>query len=60
MEDGEAVELVHDAIQSDQNNVSYIGMGGGRSEDADHLVTEGTIIGFWEFYRNIMSGERKV
>lgn len=54
MEDGEAVQIVHDAIHRDQEQHSYMAMGGGRAEDADHLVTEGTIIGFWEFYREIM------
>ena len=60
MEDGEAVELVHDAVMRDSDKHSYMGMGGGRAEDTDHLVTEGTIIGFWEFYRKIMRGERNI
>ncbi len=29
-------------------------MGGEQAKDADHLVTEGSIIGFWEYYRNVM------
>lgn len=60
MEDGEAVEIVHDAIQRDQGKCSYMAMGGGRAEDAEHLVTEGPIIGFWEFYRKIMHNVHSV
>jgi anthranilate 1,2-dioxygenase large subunit len=26
-------------------------MGGSRGGDADHLVTESSIIGFWEYYQ---------
>jgi anthranilate 1,2-dioxygenase large subunit len=42
MEDGEAVEIVHRSIIRDQ------------AKDAEHLVTEGSIIGFWEYYREVM------
>lgn len=54
MEDGEAVEIVHDAIVRDQDKTSYIAMGGGKAEDAEHLVTEGAIIGFWENYQRAL------
>ena len=54
MEDGEAVELVHDGIIRDQDQFSYMGMGGGEPGSSDHLVTESSIIGFWEYYRDIM------
>ena len=54
MEDGEAVEIVHEAIIRDQEEASYIGMGGGKAEDTEHLVTESAIIGFWEYYRKTM------
>lgn len=54
MEDGEAVELVHDGIIRDQDQFSYMGMGGGEPGASDHLVTESSIIGFWEYYRDIM------
>ena len=54
MEDGEAVEIVQRAIQHDQDKHSYIAMGGGRAEDAEHLVTESAIVGFWESYRGLM------
>ena len=55
MEDGEAVEIVQKAIRGDRGQQSsYIGMGGGKAEDAEHLVTESAIIGFWENYRSIL------
>jgi len=54
MEDGEAVEIVQSAIVRAQEHSSYIAMGGGAAEDADHLVTESSIIGFWNYYRSIM------
>lgn len=55
MEDGEAVEIVQRAVRESQAHASYIAMGGGHAEDADHLVTEGAIIGFWEHYRAVMA-----
>ncbi len=54
MEDGEAVEIVQKAVNRAQSEASYIAMGGGRAEDAAHLVTESAIIGFWETYRRAM------
>ena len=54
MEDGEAVEIVHRSIVRDQDKCSYIAMGGEQAKDAEHLVTEGSIIGFWEYYRQAM------
>lgn len=54
MEDGEAVEIVQKAIIGEQQATSYIAMGGGRAEDADHLVTEGSIIGFWDNYEKLV------
>lgn len=58
MEDGEAVEIVHNAIAGDQDDMSYIAMGGKQAEDADHLVTEGAIIGFWDNYKAMVGFER--
>ena len=55
MEDGEAVEIVQKAVVRDQEKHSYIAMGGGRAEDAQHLVTESAIIGFWQNYRELMN-----
>jgi anthranilate 1,2-dioxygenase large subunit len=54
MEDGEAVEIVQRAVTQAGAASSYIAMGGGRAEDAQHLVTESAIIGFWEAYRSVM------
>lgn len=54
MEDGEAVEIVQKAIVRDEDAHSWIAMGGGRAEDAEHLVTESAIVGFWENYRRLM------
>jgi anthranilate 1,2-dioxygenase large subunit len=54
MEDGEAVEIVQRAIIGEHDAASYIAMGGGRPDDADHLVTEGAIIGFWHNYEKLV------
>jgi len=54
MEDGEAVEIVQKAIARDEDAHSWIAMGGGRAEDAEHLVTESAIVGFWENFRRLM------
>lgn len=54
MEDGEAVELVQGAVVRDQEQSSYIAMGGGEPVDSDHLVTESSIIGFWHYYREVL------
>ena len=54
MEDGEAVEIVQRAVRQAGDASSYIAMGGGRAEDAQHLVTESAIIGFWQAYRDVM------
>lgn len=54
MEDGEAVEIVQDAVVRSQNQSSYIAMGGGGADDADHLVTEGAIVGFWQNYEQLV------
>lgn len=54
MEDGEAVELVTRAITQGSGDSSFIAMGGVKAESADHLITEGAIIGFWQHYRELM------
>lgn len=54
MEDGEAVEIVQRAVREARDASSYIAMGGGVAEDAQHLVTESAIIGFWQAYRKVM------
>ena len=60
MEDGEAVEIVQQAVSSDRKARSYIARGGGGADDADHLVTEGAIIGFWQNYREMVGIEERV
>jgi anthranilate 1,2-dioxygenase large subunit len=54
MEDGEAVEIVQKAVRRERGQTSYIAMGGGKAEDAAHLVTESAIIGFWENYKSVL------
>ncbi len=53
MEDGEAVDIVQKAIAGTMG-ASYLGMGGGKAEDAEHLVTESAIVGFWENYQSYL------
>lgn len=50
MEDGEAVEIVQDAVIRDGKKTSVLAMGGVHSGSVDHMITEGPIIGFWENY----------
>ncbi|WP_202636625.1 Rieske 2Fe-2S domain-containing protein [Rugosibacter aromaticivorans] len=50
MEDGEAVEIVQDAVVRDGKMTSILAMGGGHSCNTEHMITEGPIIGFWENY----------
>ncbi len=54
MEDGEAIELVQRGVARDQDKASYIAMGGGHAEDAEHLVTESAVIGFWNCYKSLL------
>ena len=48
------MEIVQRAVRQAGAANSYIAMGGGRAEDAQHLVTENAIIGFWAAYRRVM------
>ena len=54
MEDGEAVELVQQAIVRDAEASSYIAMGGAKGEPQDNLVNEAPIVSYWEYYRRAM------
>lgn len=54
MEDGEAVEIVQRAVECDRGQASFIAMGGAAAGDAEHLVTESSIIGFWEYYHRVV------
>jgi anthranilate 1,2-dioxygenase large subunit len=55
MEDGEAVELVQQAIVRDGDATSYIAMGGRKGEPQENLVNEAPIISYWNYYRRAMS-----
>ena len=55
MEDGEAVELVQQAIARDGDATSYIAMGGRKGEPQENLVNEAPIISYWEYYRRAMN-----
>lgn len=54
MEDGEAVEIVQQAIAGGEGAASFLAMGGVRGETTDHLVSEVPVIGFWEYYQQVM------
>lgn len=54
MEDGEAVELVQQAIVRDGEAASYIAMGGRKGEPQENLVNEAPIISYWNYYRRAM------
>jgi anthranilate 1,2-dioxygenase large subunit len=55
MEDGEAVEIVHRAISTQPDAFSIVEIGGkGRIADADTLVTEVPVRGFWAHYHRVM------
>nr|WP_200872666.1 aromatic ring-hydroxylating dioxygenase subunit alpha [Polycyclovorans algicola] len=54
LEDGEAVELVQQAIVRDGDATSYIAMGGRKGEPQENLVNEAPIISYWDYYRRAM------
>ncbi|WP_375211011.1 Rieske 2Fe-2S domain-containing protein [Hyphococcus sp.] len=54
MEDGEAVEIVQNAISASNQASSYLAMGGKRGASSDHLISETAVIGFWEYYCEVM------
>jgi len=54
MEDGYAIELVQQAIESGQDGSSFVELGGCEVESQDNLVTEASIRGFWHRYRGLM------
>lgn len=58
MEDAEALEIAHSAIQSQYGRGhAFIEMGGRGLADQDHLVTEVPIRTFWKGYCNLMGME---
>lgn len=55
MEDGEAVEIVQQAVLCDGDVSSYIAMGGGKPGTSQaSLISEKPIVSLWEYYRRIM------
>lgn len=54
MEDGEAVEICHKGTRRDPESFSCVELDGRDVHDADHLVTEAPIRGFWKAYRQIL------
>jgi anthranilate 1,2-dioxygenase large subunit len=54
MEDGYAAEIVQQAIVRDQDACSFLELGGTAADDAEDLVNETAIRGFWGYYRRIM------
>lgn len=55
MEDAEALEIAHAAIQSQQGRGhAFVQMGGRGLDDQDHLVTEVPIRTFWKGYCDLM------
>ncbi|HAC33829.1 MAG TPA: Rieske (2Fe-2S) protein [Gammaproteobacteria bacterium] len=55
MEDGESSVICQQAITRSRDARNVIQMGGKTAEDQDHLVTETTIRGFWQKYRELMA-----
>lgn len=54
LEDREAVAIVQRAVLRDPDNSSCIAMGGGRTENSAHLMTQAFIVGFWEHDKTLM------
>lgn len=54
MEDGYAAEIVQQAIVRDQDACSFLELGGTTADNAEDLVNEAAIRGFWDYYRQIM------
>jgi anthranilate 1,2-dioxygenase large subunit len=58
MEDAEALEIAHAAIQSQHGRGhAFVQMGGREFADQDHLVTEVPIRTFWKGYCDLMGIE---
>ncbi len=58
MEDGEAIEITHRAIQGEPAACAVIEMGGaGPIHDLNHRVTDMPVRGFWSYYAELMGFE---
>ncbi len=54
MEDGYAAEIEQQAFVHDQDACSFLELGGTDVADAENLVSEAAMRGFWQYYREIM------
>jgi len=54
MEDGYAAELEQQAIARDLDACSFLELDGTGAADAENLVSEAAMRGFWQYYREIM------
>ncbi len=54
MEDGYAAELEQQAIASNLDACSFLELDGTGTADAENLVSESAMRGFWQYYRQIM------
>jgi anthranilate 1,2-dioxygenase large subunit len=54
MEDGYAAELEQQAIARDLDDCSFLELDGTGVADAENLVSEAAMRGFWQYYREIM------
>jgi anthranilate 1,2-dioxygenase large subunit len=54
MEDGYAAEIEQQAVVRDQDACSFLELGGTDAADAENLVSEAAMRGFWQYYRAIM------
>jgi anthranilate 1,2-dioxygenase large subunit len=54
MEDGYAAELEQQAIARDLDACSFLELDGTGTADAENLVSEAAMRGFWRYYREIM------
>jgi anthranilate 1,2-dioxygenase large subunit len=54
MEDGYAAELEQQAIARDLDACSFLELDGTGAADAENLVIEAAMRGFWQYYREIM------
>ena len=54
MEDGYAAEIEQQAVARDQDACSFLELDGTEVADAENLVSEAAMRGFWQYYREIM------
>jgi anthranilate 1,2-dioxygenase large subunit len=58
MEDGEAIELVHNASRPDRDRMTVIELGGaGEISDRDYRVNDVPLRGFWSYYAELLGIE---